>query len=108
MAQQPRTVADNRRARFDYHLDETFDAGIVLVGSEVKGLRGGRAVRCLRLALFFGANANSARSAEIGSLGKELDDVFRRLRRLGQDGRCGKRARDEQNTRGNPHDVPPS
>lgn len=43
MAQQPRTVADNRRARFDYHLDETFDAGIVLVGSEVKGLRGGRA-----------------------------------------------------------------
>lgn len=43
MAQQPRTVADNRRARFDYHLDETFDAGIALVGSEVKSLRGGRA-----------------------------------------------------------------
>ena len=43
MTQQPRTVADNRRARFDYHLDETFDAGIVLVGSEVKSLRGGRA-----------------------------------------------------------------
>ncbi|HLT75977.1 MAG TPA: SsrA-binding protein SmpB [Ferrovibrio sp.] len=43
MAQQPRTVADNRRARFDYHLDETFDAGIVLVGSEVKSLRSGRA-----------------------------------------------------------------
>src|SRR5690606_15613684 len=43
MAQQPRTVADNRRARFDYHLDETFDAGIVLVGSEVKSLRSRRA-----------------------------------------------------------------
>lgn len=43
MAQQSRTVADNRRARFDYHLDETFDAGVVLVGSEVKSLRGGRA-----------------------------------------------------------------
>lgn len=43
MAQQSRTVAENRRARFDYHLDETFDAGVVLVGSEVKSLRGGRA-----------------------------------------------------------------
>jgi SsrA-binding protein len=43
MAQQPRTVAENRRARFDYHLDETFDAGVVLVGSEVKSLRDGRA-----------------------------------------------------------------
>lgn len=43
MAQQSRTVAENRRARFDYHLDEIFDAGIVLAGSEVKSLRGGRA-----------------------------------------------------------------
>ncbi|WP_300296744.1 SsrA-binding protein SmpB [Ferrovibrio sp.] len=43
MAFEPRTVADNRRARYDYHLDDTFDAGIVLVGSEVKSLRGGRA-----------------------------------------------------------------
>jgi len=43
MPQQPRTVAENRRARFDYHLDETFDAGVALVGSEVKSLRDGRA-----------------------------------------------------------------
>lgn len=43
MAQQPRTVAENRRARYDYHLDETFDAGVALVGSEVKSLRDGRA-----------------------------------------------------------------
>lgn len=43
MAQQSRTVAENRRARFDYHLDEIFDAGVVLVGSEVKSLRDGRA-----------------------------------------------------------------
>jgi SsrA-binding protein len=43
MAQQPRTVAENRRARFDYHLDEIFDAGVALVGSEVKSLRDGRA-----------------------------------------------------------------
>ncbi|WP_428246979.1 SsrA-binding protein SmpB [Ferrovibrio sp.] len=42
-AGQSKTVADNRRARYDYHLDETLDAGIVLVGSEVKSLRTGRA-----------------------------------------------------------------
>lgn len=40
---QAKTVAENRRARFDFTIDETFDAGIVLVGSEVKSLRTGRA-----------------------------------------------------------------
>jgi len=43
MVQQSRTVAENRRARFDFHLDEIYDAGVVLVGSEVKSLRDGRA-----------------------------------------------------------------
>ncbi|MFC3677503.1 SsrA-binding protein SmpB [Ferrovibrio xuzhouensis] len=43
MAQQPRTVAENRRARYDFHLDEIYDAGVVLLGSEVKSLRDGRA-----------------------------------------------------------------
>jgi SsrA-binding protein len=43
MVQQSRTVAENRRARYDFHLDETYDAGVVLVGSEVKSLRDGRA-----------------------------------------------------------------
>ncbi len=36
------TVADNRRARFDYHLEEKFEAGLVLTGTEVKSLRLGR------------------------------------------------------------------
>jgi SsrA-binding protein len=36
-------VAENRRARFDYLIEETFEAGIQLVGTEVKSLRGGRA-----------------------------------------------------------------
>jgi SsrA-binding protein len=31
---------DNRRARYDYELIETFEAGVELVGSEVKALRG--------------------------------------------------------------------
>jgi SsrA-binding protein len=36
-------VADNRRARFNYEIGETFEAGIVLTGTEVKSLRQGRA-----------------------------------------------------------------
>ena len=38
-----RVVASNRRARFDYELLETLEAGIALTGSEVKSLRGGHA-----------------------------------------------------------------
>jgi len=40
---EARTVAQNRRARFDYFIDETLEAGIVLAGTEVKSLRSGRA-----------------------------------------------------------------
>ena len=36
-----KVVADNRRARFDYSIDEVFEAGIALVGTEVKSLRFG-------------------------------------------------------------------
>lgn len=36
-------AADNRRARFDYELGETFEAGVMLVGTEVKALRTGKA-----------------------------------------------------------------
>ncbi len=38
-----RVIARNRRARHDYHLEDTWEAGIVLQGSEVKALRAGRA-----------------------------------------------------------------
>ncbi len=34
-------VAENRRARFDYSIDTTYEAGIVLTGTEVKSLRFG-------------------------------------------------------------------
>ncbi len=37
------TIARNRRARFDYHILETWEAGIVLTGTEVKALRAGKA-----------------------------------------------------------------
>jgi SsrA-binding protein len=36
-------AADNRRARFDYEIGETFEAGLVLTGTEVKSLRNGKA-----------------------------------------------------------------
>jgi len=43
-ADQPRKlIAENRRARYDYFLDDTVEAGLVLTGTEVKSLRNGRA-----------------------------------------------------------------
>lgn len=36
-------VAENRRARYDYLIEDTFEAGIQLLGTEVKALRAGRA-----------------------------------------------------------------
>ena len=36
-------IAQNKRARHDYHLEDTFEAGVVLKGWEVKSLRDGKA-----------------------------------------------------------------
>ena len=36
-------IAQNKKARFDYHIDDTWEAGLVLMGTEVKSLRAGRA-----------------------------------------------------------------
>lgn len=36
-------VAENRKARHDYHIHETYEAGMVLTGTEVKSLRAGKA-----------------------------------------------------------------
>lgn len=38
-----KTVADNRRVRFDYFVEDTFEAGLALTGTEVKALRAGEA-----------------------------------------------------------------
>lgn len=35
-------VIENRKARFEYHIKENFEAGLVLVGTEVKSLRAGK------------------------------------------------------------------
>lgn len=43
MAGATKLIAENRRARHDYHLLERYEAGIALTGTEVKSLRAGRA-----------------------------------------------------------------
>src|SRR5438270_2390456 len=47
MAEKPhravKIVADNRRARFNYYIGDTYEAGIALTGTEVKSLRQGKA-----------------------------------------------------------------
>jgi len=42
-ARTDRDIAVNRRARHDFFIEETYEAGLVLTGSEVKSLREGRA-----------------------------------------------------------------
>lgn len=42
-ASERKLIAENRRARFDYMIEETLEAGLQLVGTEVKSLRNGRA-----------------------------------------------------------------
>jgi SsrA-binding protein len=41
--EEPRLIAANRRARHDYFIEETYEAGLALQGWEVKSLRDGRA-----------------------------------------------------------------
>jgi SsrA-binding protein len=36
-------IAQNKKARHDYHIDDVYEAGLVLTGTEVKSLRAGRA-----------------------------------------------------------------
>ena len=47
-------IASNRKARHDYHIEDTFEAGLVLTGTEVKSLRMGRASLIDGYAVFYG------------------------------------------------------
>ena len=44
MAAGTKLIAENRRARHEYHLLERYEAGLVLTGTEVKSLRDGKAI----------------------------------------------------------------
>ncbi len=37
-----KVIAENRKARHDYHIEERYEAGIVLTGTEIKSVRAGR------------------------------------------------------------------
>lgn len=41
MSEAVKVIAANRKARFDYHILETFEAGLVLTGAEIKSIRSG-------------------------------------------------------------------
>ena len=61
-----KVVADNRRARFNYEIGETFEAGIVLTGSEVKSLRAGKAT--------IGESYADARNGEIWLINSNIPE----------------------------------
>ena len=79
------TVADNRRARFDYALEDKFEAGIMLTGTEVKSLRHGQ---CSLNESYVGPDKSGelylfgAHIPEYGPAGAHLQHEPRRNRKL--------------------------
>lgn len=59
-------IADNRRARHDYHLLDRFEAGVVLTGTEVKSLRDGRVT--------IGRAYADVRDGEVWLIGAHIDE----------------------------------
>jgi len=43
MAEGIKVVAQNKKARHDYHIEDTFETGMVLTGTEIKSIRAGKA-----------------------------------------------------------------
>ena len=52
-----KVVATNRKARHDYHFDDTYEAGLVLLGSEIKSIRAGQVSIREGFVLFEGGEA---------------------------------------------------
>lgn len=78
------TVADNRRARFDYHIEDKFEAGIALQGTEVKSLRLGQ---CSINEAYVGPKGNdiylfNVHIPEYQQAGRHLQHAPRRPRKL--------------------------
>jgi hypothetical protein len=75
-AEAQRIIAENRKALHDYHILETFEAGVVLQGTEVKSIReGGVSLRVGRgVAVVVGA-ARRKQSELAGDRPDELDRV---------------------------------
>ena len=56
-------IARNKRARHDYHILDTWEAGLVLTGTEVKSLRDGKATMADAYAIVNGRRGVSAQPA---------------------------------------------
>ena len=67
-------VADNHKARFNYEIGETFEAGVALTGSEVKSLRAGKATIAESYA--DARDGVVARLAEMGYLPAEPENPY--------------------------------
>jgi SsrA-binding protein len=78
------TVAENRRARFDYFLEEKFEAGIMLTGTEVKSLRHGQCSlnECFAVEKSGEIWLHNSYIAPYGPAGAHLQHEPRRLRKL--------------------------
>ncbi len=63
-----KAIADNRRARFDYEIEETLEAGIVLTGSEIKAARSGK----VNLAGSYGRILSFAGKPEVWLVGSSI------------------------------------
>ncbi|ODA68605.1 SsrA-binding protein [Methyloligella halotolerans] len=79
-----KTVAENRKARFNYEIGETLEAGISLAGSEVKSLRNGKANIAESYASAEGGEMWLINShiAEYAQAGRENHDPTRRRKLL--------------------------
>jgi len=100
-AKDQKIVVKNRRALFDYEIDERFEAGLVLVGSEVKSMRAGKVdvtdayvqvdrgeawLKQLYVAPFEHASAfphETRRPRKLLLNGREIEEIHRALARGG-------------------------
>lgn len=83
-AEPDRQAAQNRRARYDYFIEDKVEAGIILAGTEVKALRAGRASITEAYAGDKGGELFlfNAHIPEYGQAGKHLQHETRRPRKL--------------------------
>lgn len=78
------TVAENRRAKFDYFLEEFFEAGIMLTGTEVKSLRHGQCSLSESYVIVKAGDIwlTGSYIAPYGTVGSHLQHDARRFRKL--------------------------
>ena len=79
-----KVVATNRKARYQYHFDDTYEAGLVLLGSEIKSIRAGQVSIREGFVLFEGGEAwlVSVHIAQYDPASKQNHDPKRRRKLL--------------------------